>query len=178
MPFMSEEMYRNLTDDESVHLTDYPKGDESLLDDLLIADMAIVRSVVEKGHSRRKEANIKLRQPLAKVSYKASNKLSDKLEQIVADELNVKEVEFSKKSEEPEVELDTKITPELAAEGEARELIRNIQKLRKEQNMVLNDQIEVTVPHVPAKFEDMIKKQTNTVTFKIGESLEIRKLEV
>ncbi len=178
MPFMSEEMYRNLTDDNSVHLTDYPKGDDSLLDDQLVADMVIVRSVVEKGHSKRKESNIKLRQPLAKVIYQAENKLSEELEQIIAEELNVKAVEFSKKSEEPEVELDTEITLELAEEGEARELIRNIQKLRKEQNMVLNDQIEVVVPHVPAKFEEMIKKQTNTVAFKTGESLEIRKLEV
>ena len=52
MPFMSEEMYRNLTDDVSVHLTDFPKGDASLLDKQLIADMQIVRLVVEKGHFR------------------------------------------------------------------------------------------------------------------------------
>jgi isoleucyl-tRNA synthetase len=178
MPFMSEEMYRNLTDDISVHLTDFPKGDASLLDKQLIADMQIVRSVVEKGHSKRKESSIKLRQPLAKVSYQAANKLSEELEQIVADELNVKEVEFGKKSDEPEVELDMKITPELAKEGEAREIIRNIQKMRKEQDMTLKDSIEVGLPSWPAEFAELIKKQTNTVSLIKSENLEIRKLEV
>lgn len=177
-PFITEEMYRNLTDDVSVHLTDFPKGDASLLDKQLIIDMQIVRSVVEKGHSKRKESSIKLRQPLAKVSYQAANKLSEELEQIIADELNVKEVEFGKKSDEPEVELDMEITPELAKEGEAREIIRNIQKMRKEQDMTLKDSIEVSMPSWPVEFEEMIKKQTNTVSLTKSESLEIRKLEV
>jgi hypothetical protein len=65
----------------------------------------------------------------------------------------------------------------LAGEGEARELIRNIQKLRKEQNMVLNDQIEVTVPQFPAKFEEMIKKLTNAVKLNSGDAISIKKVE-
>ena len=56
MPYISEEMYKNLTDDVSVHLADYPQGDKSLLDDKLISEMKIVRQIVEQGHSVRKEA--------------------------------------------------------------------------------------------------------------------------
>src|SRR5258708_24946410 len=85
MPFISEEMYRNLTEDESVHLTDYPLGDKSLLNEKLVADMKKVREIVELGHAKRKEAEIKLRQPLGSVTYTISDKLDSALEQIIAD---------------------------------------------------------------------------------------------
>jgi isoleucyl-tRNA synthetase len=173
-PFITEEMYRNLTSDESVHLTDFPKGDSSLLDKQLISDMKIVREVVEKGHSKRKESSIKLRQPLAKITYKAANKLSEELEQIIAEELNVKAVEYGEKSDEAEVELDVKITPELAKEGEAREIIRNIQKMRKEQNLTLKDKIEIDLPSWPEEFEEMILRLTNAVKLNKNEIVEIK----
>jgi isoleucyl-tRNA synthetase len=173
-PFITEEMYRNLTSDESVHLTDFPKGDSSLLDKQLISDMKIVREVVEKGHSKRKESSIKLRQPLAKITYKAANKLYEELEQIIAEELNVKAVEYGEKSDEAEVELDVKITPELAKEGEAREIIRNIQKMRKEQNLTLKDKIEIDLPSWPEEFEEMILRLTNAVKLNKNEIVEIK----
>lgn len=176
-PFISEEMYRNLTEDESVHLTDFPKGDATLLDKDLVHDMKLVREIVEHGHSVRKEEGIKLRQPLASVKYSAIKELSQELAQIVAEELNIKQVEFDKKQENLLVALDLTITGELAKEGQARDLIRSIQQLRKEQNLTLKDKIEVSLPDWPEQFEEMIKKATNAVKLEKSDALKIQKLE-
>ncbi len=177
IPFITEEIYRNLTAEESVHLADYPKADESLLDNALLADMILVREIVEKGHSIRKESSLKLRQPLLLITYITQKKLSGELEQIIAEELNVKKVEHEKSSKkEVEVKLDTNITPELEAEGNARELIRNIQKMRKEQGLVLTDKIKITVSEWPVDFEESILKMTNAEIIEKGDDLVISKI--
>lgn len=177
IPFVSEEIYRNLTDDTSVHLTDYPLGDKSLLDDKLVADMKVVRLIVEQGHARRKEAGIKLRQPLSKAVYSHTSKLDDNLEKIIVEELNVKSIEYKKVSlESVVVELDINITPLLQEEGDARELIRQIQQLRKEHNLTLKDKIEVKAPKWPKKFEEMIIKATAASKIVQADNLEIIKI--
>lgn len=167
-PFISEEIFKNLTGNESVHLEDFPTEDKALLDESLINNMTLVRQVVELGHSKRKENSLKLRQPLASVEYSSSEKLPDDLEEIVKEELNVKSVEF-KKASEPSVVLDTNLTEDLKKEGEAREIIRNIQKLRKEQNLTLNDAIELTLPVWPKEFEDLIMKSTHATSIAEGD---------
>ncbi len=177
IPFITEEIYRNIAFDESVHLTDYPEGDKSLLDDNLIKGMKLVRLIVEQGHAKRKEAEIKLRQPLTSLTYSGVAKLEAELEKIIAEELNVKSVEYKKdSSSELSVKLDTKITPELAQEGEARELIRQIQKLRKENNLTLKDRIEIKIPDWPKPYEEMILKMTAAVKIEKSGSLEIQKV--
>ncbi len=176
-PFIAEEMYMTLTGDRSVHLTEFPKGDKSLINEELVEDMKLVRQIVEQGHSLRKEASLKLRQPLAKVTYKGNKQLNVQLEQIIKEELNVKGIEYQKTpDEEPKVELDTNLTPELREEGEARELIRNIQKLRKETGLTLKDKIEIFVSGYPKKFEELILKSTAAVKISQGNDLEIKKI--
>lgn len=178
-PFISEEMYKNLTADESVHLTQFPAGDKSLLDLDLISQMGIVREVVEAGHSKRKMNNIKLRQPLSSLKYLTADQLPPELEEIIKEELNVKEVIHgkpdSKETAEPglQVILNTDITPELAEEGEARELIRQVQKLRKEQNLTLRDRINLIAPSWPKVHEEMILKATNADKIETGDILKI-----
>lgn len=168
-PFISEEIFKNLTGEESVHLQDFPKGDKSLLDKELLENMKLVRSIVEMGHSKRKENSLKLRQPLASVTYFAENKLPEELEEIIKEELNVKSVEFKKGVDK--VELDTNLTEDLKKEGEAREIIRNVQKLRKESNLTLNDQIILTLPEWPKEFEELILKSTHAKTINEGEEM-------
>ncbi|HLC87480.1 MAG TPA: isoleucine--tRNA ligase [Patescibacteria group bacterium] len=170
-PFISDEMFRNLTGGESVHLENFPKGDKSLLDKELISYMKRVREVVEMGHSKRKENSIKLRQPLAKVIYKGEDKLPEELEAIIKEELNVKSVEYKKGAQS--IELDTNITGELAKEGEAREIIRNVQKLRKEQGLTLNDLINLTLPEWPEEFKDLILKSTHSVSMTEGSEIKV-----
>lgn len=177
MPFISEEIYRNLTNEESVHLQQFPQGDKKLLDEKLISDMTILRKIAENTHAKRKEAGIKLRQPLASVTYKLPKRLSDELEEILAQELNVKKIEYQKSSSgEPSVTLDTKITQELEEEGKARELIRQVQQNRKEQNLTLADKTKIIAPFWPVTFEKLILKSTASVSIEKGSDFKVLKV--
>ncbi len=177
MPFISETIYVNLTQDTSVHLTDFPQGDKSLLDEKLTVDMDLVRTIVEKGHAKRKEAGAKLRQPLAKATYNSKDRLEANLEQIIADELNVKSVDHQKGEEnQVTVILDMKMTEELKKEGDARELIRAIQIARKEAGTNLDEYITVEVPSWPKEFEEEIKRQTLAKDLKFGKALRIERI--
>ncbi len=139
--------------------------------------MDLVRILVELGHAKRKEAEIKLRQPLASLTYSYSEKLHEDLEKIISEELNVKDVKFKKSTKSTlQVTLDTKITIKLKDEGEARELIRNIQKLRKEMDLTLKDKITVAAEAWPKDFEDFILKSTASITITKGPTLKITKI--
>ncbi|MCL2575156.1 MAG: isoleucine--tRNA ligase [Defluviitaleaceae bacterium] len=97
IPFMAEEIYQNLTQKmpRSVHLCDFPSYDASLVDDKLEADMGAVLSIVTAGRAARNAANIKNRQPLAKMFVQAKTGTTISLEylDIVKEELNIKAVE-------------------------------------------------------------------------------------
>jgi len=101
VPFLSEAMYRNLrapSMPESVHLCDFPAYHPKSRDDDLEMTMGAVQTVVNLGHSLRKEHKLKVRQPLSKAFIATSDtRLLHFIEQhqhLIADELNVKEVEF------------------------------------------------------------------------------------
>ncbi len=178
IPFITEEMYRNLTGDESVHLVDYPESNKALLDEVLTKDMETVRKVAEMAHAKRKEENIKLRQPLASLIYLGKEQLSKDLEQLLKAELNVKKVEYEQSSnKKPEIKLDTNITPILKEEGEARDLIREIQQLRKEQNLTLADKTKIVAPTWPKVFEKQILASTASISLIKGEQLQVLKAE-
>ncbi len=177
MPFISETIYKNLTNEESVHLQDFPEVQKELIDEELIEDMTVVRKIAEAAHAKRKEAGVKLRQPLASLAYKTTVKLSSELEEILAKEANVKKIEYQKSSAtEPQVSLDTKITQDLQEEGEVRDLIRQIQQLRKEQNLTLADKTKIIVPAWPKTFENQILKGTASVSIEKGPELKISKV--
>ncbi len=94
-PFISEEIYRNLTGAQSVHLASYPVADRALIDDNTEARMDLVRDLVGLGRAAREAVKIKVRQPIAKVlvdgSYQAQ--IGD-LVDLIKEELNVKQVVF------------------------------------------------------------------------------------
>jgi isoleucyl-tRNA synthetase len=109
MPFLTEAMYQNLVRSvdadapESVHHCFFPRDDASRVDARLLADMNVARQVVNLGHSTRAAKNIKLRQPLARalvVADAAQRESLTHLRDLVADELNVKSVEFAAREEE------------------------------------------------------------------------------
>ncbi len=101
IPFITEAVYQNIvrsvdsTAPESIHLCDYPKADESYIDKELEASMDEVLDIVVLGRAARNAANIKNRQPVAKMYVKAENTLDKFYVQIVEEELNVKSVEFT-----------------------------------------------------------------------------------
>ena len=101
IPFMTEDIYRNLvcsvdkSAPVSIHLCDYPEVDESLIDKKLEDNMDEVVSVVVLGRACRNLANIKNRQPIAKMYVKADRTPDSGYISIIAEELNVKSVEFT-----------------------------------------------------------------------------------
>ena len=101
IPFMTEEIYRNLVCSvdknapESIHLCDFPVVDEKMVDKKLEAAMDEVLKIVVMGRACRNTSNIKNRQPIGKMYVKAPEKLDKFYVDIIADELNVKEVEFT-----------------------------------------------------------------------------------
>jgi len=173
-PFISEEMYQNLTGEESVHLSDWPKVNGKKINKKIEEQMVIARKIVESAHSHRKEANIKVRQPLGKLTYISDEKLDERLEAVVLAEVNMKSAEFEKG--EFLVKLDIQITPDLKAEGEARDIIRKIQEERKKIGTEMDEKINVVLPSWPKEFEEYLKKKTLINSLTQGESLVVTKV--
>jgi len=102
MPFLADELYQNLVRSvdqfsaESVHLSEWPKFDEALIDESLNHDMALMMKLVSLGHQARQKANRKVRQPLKEVAFSLGNaserKAVEMFADVIEDELNVKTV--------------------------------------------------------------------------------------
>lgn len=173
IPFISEEIYTNLSGQKSVHLADWPSFKADSDKDLELK-MAYARKLVEEAHSQRMEAGIKVRQPLNSLSTVSPVDFSE-LTKLVLDEVNVKGVKIhvkiskDKKEEISGTKLDTKITPELKAEGEARDIVRMIQGERKNLGTSLSEKVNVTLPDWPKEFESEIKKKALVNELKKGD---------
>ena len=182
IPFITETLWQNLvvnidsTKSESIHLENYPNVDQ--FNEKLANDMILVQQICEQGNMIRKTQNISTRQPLSKLTISTNQKLdlSEKLIEIIKNEINVKTIEIVKSSDNLSVLLDTNITPELKAEGESRDLIRSIQSLRKEANLDLKDKIIIFAPNWPSQFEKEILSKTLGQSIKQSDSLKIEKI--
>lgn len=94
-PFLTEEIYQKLTGEESVHLADFPKYDEKLIDLKIEEQMDLVRDVCSLGRFAREEANIKVRQPISHLILPLNDKdIIGDLISVIEEELNVKEIIF------------------------------------------------------------------------------------
>jgi isoleucyl-tRNA synthetase len=94
-PYLSEEIYRNLTGGKSVHLSYYPTVDENLIDENVEKRMDLVKELVKLGRASRENSKIKVRQPINKIHIDGKYKeLISDLVPLVKEELNVKEVVF------------------------------------------------------------------------------------
>ena len=174
IPFMTDRIYTNLTGQESVHLADWPKFEKKWQDKNLEQAMQLLRQITEKGHRQRKQNSLQLRQPLSQLTISGHpNKLPDKIIYLLRDELNVKHISWGKKSGQLTVSLKTTLTPELKAEGQARELIREIQAARKKANTRLDEKITVKLPSWPKEFASEIKQKTLARKLIKGPSLQI-----
>lgn len=190
-PFLAEELYHNLTgDDESIHLKDWLTA--GAINDQVLADMARTRELINNGLSLRMkqdehQVSIKVRQPLQRAAY-AGAKLTEYYEQIMAEELNVKEIRWIESLDEhladydvtegvikPEswVEISKHLTPELKREGLMREVIRHVQSARKKAGLQVDDRIELNIASSDAEitqavdiFADTIKAET--LALKLG----------
>ena len=178
-PFMADNIYSNLTKGKSVHLADWP---EELVEidegEKLIDDMRMIRSIVERIHSARKEAKIAVRQPLASATLVGEtiniSDVDEKLLGLAKEELNVKSIKSEKGKEG--VVLDTTITPELEEEAKARELVRRIQTARKELGFDLGQKSKVVSPWIPSdrNLLERVKSRSLTSVLKYGDKFEVK----
>ena len=164
-PFLAEELYQKMTGagvvnseiPESVHLLDWPEA--GVIDEAVLTQMAKTREIITAGLAERMkktetEAQIKVRQPLAKLVY-AGEKLDDFYEQIIMEEVNVKSVEHGEA-----LMLDKTLTPELLEEGKIRELIRFVQAARKKAGLNVDDRIRLMVSmEVPEAYREMLMNE-------------------
>ena len=255
-PFITEEIYKNLTGEESVHLADYPVYDESLINDAVEEKMDLVRDICSLGRFAREDAKIKVRQPISEVLLdKNVSNLINEFESVIKEELNVKEItyidnmtdyldyiikpnfrevgkmfgsnvgEFTKllgtlsvsqietlktdsikvdfMGEELEITpsmvlitvnvkegycssnnghvfviLNTELNEDLILEGLAREIVRKVQSLRKDNDYVITDRIKLyydgseMIDKTIDKYSDYIKNETLAVELIKDSSLE------
>ena len=172
-PFLAEELWQNLVGgwekEKSVHLLNYPTTTE-IDDTTVLGQMARTREIITNALALRMqksdtEDQIKVRQPLSKLIY-PGDKLPEFYEQIIAEEVNVKQVENGK-----ELMLDKTLTEELKREGYARDLIRAIQSARKNAKLNMDDRIKLSLSiDLPEGFESLIKAEVLADSFKKGQN--------
>ena len=256
-PYLTEEIYQNLTGEKSVHLTDYPKYDESLINEQIEEQMDLVRDICSLGRFAREDAKIKVRQPISEIILASSNeKIIGNLTSIIKEELNVKNILFISDMEKYmnytikpnfrevgkilgskvnmfagklssldnkqieqikngslEIDLDgekltvtpnmvdikinvkegfcsssdsktfvilnTNLTEDLILEGIAREIVRTIQSIRKDIDLVITDRIKVyytgneMINRTIDKYSDFIKNETLSLDIIKSNDLEL-----
>ena len=159
-PFVSEYLYKELTDKKSVHLADFPKPDTSLIDEKLEKEMKTVRDMAQKGLAERSRNELKVRQPLSEM--KITEDLSEDAKEVLREEVNVKKITSADK-----FKLVTEISPELKEEGMAREVVRRTQHLRKKADLTPDEKINLFYDgDFEELFEsrsDYLKKETSAV---------------
>jgi isoleucyl-tRNA synthetase len=188
-PFVAEEIYQNLVrsfypdEPESVHLAHFPIADPTKVDEQLAQDTRLAMKVASLGRSARSNAGIKVRQPLAKVVVKVRLKGEreglERLASQIVEELNVKEMGFIQDEAELGekgyalaeeggylVAIATEVTPQLADEGMARELVHSLQTMRKRAGFDIADYISTyyqggpSIQRVIQEFAPYIKQET------------------
>lgn len=160
IPFTAEEIYRNITQEESVHLANWPVISQNWRDFKLEEAMDYTWEVISKIHSFRKEANLKVRTPLKSITYDGPRQVNADLVNMILAETNIYKLIYVKKTKEIGIKGDTTVKNQDLLAGEAREIIRRIQVARKEAGCNLSEVITVNLPTWPKEFEESIKKET------------------
>ncbi len=176
-PFITESIFKNLTGEESVHLSSWPK--KSRLTDKevnLVNEMRAARKIVEMVLSFRKINQIKVRQPLDLLQvYSSQKQVSESVCRLILDEVNMKHLDWINQDGETRIDVDIKITPRLQAEGELRELIRQVQEARKTAGARLDQKIILTAPlPADADFIDELKFRTLAQEIIAGDEIKVR----
>lgn len=161
VPFLAEELWQNMMGGESVHLLDWPEAGE--IDAEALKNMADCREIITEGLALRMAKDdgfgqIKVRQPLASLTY-SGEQLDEFYENIIAEEVNVKEVKYGEQTK-----LDKVLTDELKEEGFVRELIRFVQSARKKAGLNVDDRINLSVSaKIPTRLVETLKAEVLAV---------------
>lgn len=154
MPFLAEKIYQEVTNGskkESVHLEDWPKKEG--FDEKILIEMELARKIVEGALALRAKEKVKVRQPLALLSYQLTagqDSVRPLVETVILEEVNVKKITMADNLSGEDIGgikvfLDFTLTSELVAEGQVREFIRAVQDLRKSSNLKPGELASLTV---------------------------------
>ncbi len=157
-PFMVEEMYKNLTGEESVHLAKWPEFDEKMIDENLEKEMSSAREISSIFHEQRKVNGIKVRIPLVELTYQGPIEFGKELLQVILDEANVENLKFES-GKSWGVSGDFSENNQNKAKGQAREIIRSIQAERKVIGTTLSEKVNVSLESWPEEYESEIKRK-------------------
>ncbi|MBR4202015.1 MAG: isoleucine--tRNA ligase [Candidatus Methanomethylophilaceae archaeon] len=163
-PHIAEEVYQHMGGKKlSIHMEDWPVCDDKLIDDGIEHSMSLVRTIVDIIAAERAKMGSKLRWPLLQVFVRGNdadvNKAVKMFDDVLAQQGNIKKVQYLGKDEIPSVEndiepvafdegtvfIDFNVTPEIEAEGYARELIRRIQQMRKDMKLKVEQYVDAEV---------------------------------
>lgn len=181
VPFIAEELYQKLGGrEESVHLDNFPKPDKKLINKELEEKMDQVREIVTQALAQRAEAGIKVRQPLASLQIpnpkspprRQAGQIPNELLELIKEEVNVKKITFGR-----ELKLDTKITKDLEKEGRYRELVRNVNKIRKEMGLTPKDVIIIDSTTDVVDVESF-KKEVGAKEFKVKKQVRGKEIKL
>lgn len=178
VPFIAESIWQGLKKrtrlEESVHCADWPKPEAGLRSQELEKKMAEARKIAATALKQRADAGIKVRQPLSelRIRSKELGRYKELLE-LVRDEVNVKKVVSDAKAKSA-VHLDTHVTEALRREGIGREIVRNIQELRRDlglqpkQSMIVQILAGEDMLSIVKEWQGVIKKEVNARSLMIG----------
>ena len=173
-PYISEYIFQEF-EKESVHLSKWPKENKKAIDEKLEKEFLYATKMIEIGLSERDKAQIGLKWPLSRAILQCEYNFQEQTKELIKNQLNVKKLDLIKPiSTDLVVELDTKMTPELEAEGYAREISRKIQAGRKKVGLVKTDKIKLNLDFgslndlIKGQIE-FIKERVNAVDVLIGE---------
>ena len=160
-PHLSEEIYQHMGGEKtSVHMEDWPKTNVSYIHNDIESNMAVIQELVEDIATERAKMGSKLRWPLKQIYIcgkdKAANKAVEMFEDVLKQQGNVKNIVYitadkMPRDKEPcsysggQMVIDFDVTPEIEAEGYARELIRRIQQMRKDMKLNVEQYIDIRV---------------------------------
>lgn len=157
-PFLTDHLWRALKQkEESIHLSSWPKFNPKRIDKKLEEQFGVAMKMIELGLAQRDREKIGLRWPLAKALLALPETLPKEIQEVIARQLNVKQIKIAK-SKDFSVVLDTKLTPELEAEGFAREIARKVQAARKKEGLEKQDVIALKV-RTSEKLSSMLQSQ-------------------
>jgi len=166
-------MYVNLTNEDSVHLVDFPIFDKKLINPRLEEEMQAARKLAEVVHALRKTREVKVRIPIRQAKYSGPLELSKDILKVVKDETNIYELLYDKKISEYSIDARTNDENLDLNFGLARDIVRKIQEQRKVLKTRPDHKINVTLPFWPKEYEAFIKKRAQVSQLSEGKEFSI-----
>jgi len=165
-PHISEEVYQHMGGSKpSIHMEDWVTFDEGLVNDGIEHSMALIQNIMEIVAAERAKMGSKLRWPLKRIIIRGNEGINDSIrvfEEVLAQQGNIKKIAYSDADVKDmeavafdggDLFIDFSVTPEIEAEGYARELIRRIQQMRKDMKLNVEQYINCDVHAEPRLVE-------------------------